>query len=121
MWVPSHIGIRGNEQADRSARDAISNEGSVVVSSSVHTDLKRYLKKLIQKQWQNDWEQKRTKLNEIKHSVKPWSRVPIGRRNQVILTRLRIGHTRLTHDYLIKGSEEPKCEVCQTKVTVKHV
>ena len=36
------------------------------------------------------------------------------------MTHLRIGHTRLTHDYLIKGTEEPKCEICQKKVTVKH-
>ena len=120
IWVPSHIGIRGNEQADRSARDAISNPNSILVTTSLHTDLKHYMKKLIQNQWQSEWEQKKTKLNEIKFSVKPWLSVPNGRRNQVILTRLRIGHTRLTHDYLIKGTEEPKCEICQKKVTVKH-
>ena len=59
IWVPSHIGIRGNEQANRSARDAISNPNSILVTTSLHTDLKHYMQKLIQNQWQSEWEQKK--------------------------------------------------------------
>ena len=63
---------------------------------------------------------KKTKLNEKNFQIKQWISVRNRRRNQVILTRPRIGQTRPTHDYLIKGTEEPKCEICQKKVSVKH-
>jgi len=28
------------------------------------------------------------------------------------LTRLRIGHTRLTHSYLLSGTDQPECSAC---------
>ncbi|XP_023238543.1 uncharacterized protein LOC111637301 [Centruroides sculpturatus] len=43
------------------------------------------------------------------------------RRSEVILTRLRIGHTRLTHQYLLKGDDEPVCQHCNCAVSVKHI
>ncbi len=35
--------------------------------------------------------------------------------------RCILGHTRLTHGYLLKGEEPPSCLICQTKMTVKHI
>ena len=32
-----------------------------------------------------------------------------SRREEVVLTRLRIGHTRLTHSYLLKQEDQPFC------------
>ena len=45
------------------------------------------------------------------------------RKMEVILTRLRIGHTRLTHGYLMKSpkDETPKCEHCKVNLSVKHI
>ena len=42
----------------------------------------------------------------------------------MILTRLRIGHTRLTHGFLLTSGDErqvPFCHTCRSTVTVKHV
>jgi len=39
----------------------------------------------------------------------------------VILYRLRIGHTHLTHSYLLSGDDQPECDVCQCPFTVKHI
>ena len=36
---------------------------------------------------------------------------------QVLLSRLRIGHTRLTHSFLLL----PECGTCQCLLTVKHI
>jgi len=36
---------------------------------------------------------------------------------QVLLSRLRIGHTRLTHSFLLL----PECGTCQCPLTVKHI
>ena len=37
-----------------------------------------------------------------------------------VLTRLRIGHTRLTHSYLLEREDQPLCISCNEPFTVKH-
>ena len=44
-----------------------------------------------------------------------------NRRDQVILTRCRIGHSRLTHGHLLKGELAPECIPCQCPRTLRHV
>ena len=38
----------------------------------------------------------------------------------MVLTRLRIGHTRLTHSYLLEREDQPLCIRCNEPFTVKH-
>lgn len=45
----------------------------------------------------------------------------LNRREQAVLTRLRIGHTKLTHSYLIAHEPPPLCNVCNQPLTVKHI
>ena len=33
---------------------------------------------------------------------------------------LHIGHTRLTHSFILKQEQQPQCASCQTPCTVKH-
>ena len=47
--------------------------------------------------------------------------VKLNRKEEVVLTRLHIGHTKLTHSYLLQGEEQPECIPCQTPLTVKHI
>ena len=42
-------------------------------------------------------------------------------RDSVLLIILRIGHTRLTHSYLLSGDDLPECGTCQCLLTVKHI
>ena len=42
------------------------------------------------------------------------------RREEVVLTRLHIGHTRLTHSYLLEREDQPLCISCNEPFTVKH-
>ncbi|KAG5866146.1 hypothetical protein JTB14_000933 [Gonioctena quinquepunctata] len=37
-----------------------------------------------------------------------------------MITRLRTGHTKYTHEHLLTGEEEKKCDMCQVPVSVKH-
>ena len=39
----------------------------------------------------------------------------------VLVNRLRIGHTRLTDWYLLKGENQPECQICHSPLTVKHI
>ena len=43
------------------------------------------------------------------------------RRDSVLLNRLRVGHTRLTHSFLLSGDDLPECGTCQCPLTVKHI
>ena len=38
----------------------------------------------------------------------------------MVLTRLRIGHTRPTHSYLLKREDQPFCISCKEPFTVKY-
>ena len=46
---------------------------------------------------------------------------PTSRRDQVVIHRCLIGHTRLTHVYLLMDEPAPICERCQCPQTVKHI
>ena len=49
------------------------------------------------------------------------SSIQKNRSEEVLLTRLRIGHTRLTHGYLMENSNPPICDTCQVRINVKHI
>ena len=42
------------------------------------------------------------------------------RREEVVLARLRLGHTKVTHSYLLQGEEHPQCVGCDAPFTVRH-
>ena len=43
------------------------------------------------------------------------------RREDIVLTRARIGHTHLTHAYLFAAEDPPHCISCNSLLTVKHI
>jgi len=59
------------------------------------------------------------------HSVKPllgYSNLSsVSRHDSVVLRRLSIGHTRLTHSYLLNQQDQPECSHCDCALTVAHV
>ena len=65
------------------------------------------------------------KLFEIKPQLGPPYLIRSSRKDQVVLNRVRIGHTRLTHGFLMENrySLRPRCHFCRTYyvLTIKHV
>ena len=74
-------------------------------------------------QW-NSLAREGRKLREIKKDViKYWtSSHDKSRRIETVLARLRLGHTNITHVYLMQGqTEPPECDRCRVTITVKHL
>ena len=43
------------------------------------------------------------------------------RKDEVVLCHARIGHTHLTHSYILRKDPPPQCEHCQCILTVRHI
>ena len=73
-------------------------------------------------QWQSSWSlETENKLHAIEPTVNKTNSYRLPRRDEIIIHRLRIGHTFLTHGYLLKRDSPPQCSACLTQVTVEHV
>ena len=79
--------------------------------------------KLIFDEWQEVWNCcTGNKLHAIRPTVGYYKqKTCLSRSDSVLLNRLRIGHTRLTHSFLLSGDELPECGTCQCPLTVKHI
>ena len=43
------------------------------------------------------------------------------RKENTVLNRLRIGHSYLTHFFILRKEEAPVCIACNAVITVKHI
>ena len=50
----------------------------------------------------------------------PRRTIGLCRKNESLITRLRIGHTPLTHVHLLRGEPPPVCD-CGEEMTVEHI
>ena len=115
-WIPSCIGIHENTVVHQVAKNAL--DDPVSNCSIRYTDFKPFIVKNAGKTvW---YQQIYNKLHGIHFLV---GRTPYGlnRKEQVVLTICRIGHSRLTHRYLLNNEELPECIPCNSNYSLKHV
>ena len=120
-WLPSHVGIIGNETADRRAKESLKLDISAF--KIPFDNFKPSINKYILSKWQTSWDA--DVFNKL-HAIKPIIKNDLSvfrnlRREEVVLARIRIGHTRLTHSYLLNREEQPFCIGCNQFQTVKHI
>ena len=120
-WIPGHVGIAGNERADAAAKAALQLAISDI--RLPHTDYKRMVNSYFTNIWQTQWNNIAfNKLQPIKDTVGETKLPGISkRRDEVVLHRARIGHTHLTHCFLLKAEEQPQCDSCQCGLSVEHI
>ncbi|GBN26644.1 hypothetical protein AVEN_33393-1 [Araneus ventricosus] len=116
-WVPSHVGISGNEVADIAAENA----SAVLDNSTPLKDFKHYINLALHSRWENHWtSQSMNKLRSIKPVVESWPTLN-NRKADTIVTRLRVGHIRYTHRHLLMGEQAPMCTQCNCILSVLHI
>ena len=120
-WVPSHIGIQGNELADAAAKTALGKDIEEVYIPQ--SDLRAVTGRYIQELWQEKWDKcSDSKLYEIKPNLSEHVFVSkLCRKQQVVLTRLRLGHTYITHSHLMKRESVQQCDACKCPITTRHI
>ena len=87
------------------------------------TGIYPHITKLIFDEWQEVWDCcAGNKLHAIRPTVGYYKqKTGLSRRDTVLLNRLRIGHTRLTHSYLLSGDDLPSCpDVPLRNYTLTH-
>lgn len=128
QWIPSHIGLKGNEEADRLARYACTRGDEVFVRPDFSEILPKF-KAVIYNKWKEYFEV-RSKEKGIWYKTIvceppriPWfSDGKLGRMLIKIAFRLRSGHVPLNKfAYLMKKSLSPNCEACQKPEDLYHI
>ena len=107
------------------AKEATSLD-NMLIKRIPHSDMKRPIRSYILGKWQERWSSQllvnNKKYKKIREFVSPWlSSFNGNRKVEVILTRLRIGHTHLTHKYILEGNSAPVCVHCDGLLSVEHI
>ena len=120
IWIPGHVGISGNEKADRAAKSALTLP--IINLSLPSSDYKPSVVSFMRNKWQSSWD---TAIHNKLHSIKPTiGKFPLPvlpREDEVAICRIRLGHTKLTHSYLLERDQAPFCVGCDEPLTIEHI
>jgi len=131
IWIPSHLGIPGNEIADHAAKaitSSFSDCSPIPKQPLVPLSVSKALcRQQILERWQRRWLSEFgshlgiDSLSRLRVTVQRWRVVPLGSRAaQTCLARLRIGHCKLSaHRARFDSSVSHLCD-CGHIETVSH-
>lgn len=124
VWVPGHTDTKGNEVADKAAKEATTHTNIDFNCGFEHTETREIINDYVLKKWQVVWETdvrgsfyKQIETN-VSFKVKFKNK---NRKIEVIGTRLRLGKCRLNY-YLNKINCHPTglCDSCRVNETIQH-
>ncbi len=121
---PAHVGLEGNEDVDILAKQSLKSQTIDREIPLSRAEGKALIKKHVGKVWQEYWDIQDTgrHLYNIQTQVGLGRRMGRSRREEAIITRLRIGHTGLNDTlHRIGRHTDGKCGHCGEKESVRHV
>lgn len=127
-WCPSHVGIAGNEAADKEAKLACRSPLQTFAPSS-YIDALRIVKASVRFECLDKLKASHSFFSTNAEEYSKWSRAKIpsniggsDRRMWVQITRLQLGHFLAVKQYLFTGHPQPCCRRCAgEKLTAWHI
>uniref|UniRef100_A0A8C2KZI6 Uncharacterized protein n=1 Tax=Cyprinus carpio TaxID=7962 RepID=A0A8C2KZI6_CYPCA len=123
IWVPAHIGVQGNEEADEMARSAVNKSEVELEVMFGRVECKSIIQERTMKLWQKEWNEgyKGRHYYSVQPTVGRNLNTTLERKESVILTRLRLGHCALNFGLARVGKHpDGRCR-CGQEETVNHV
>jgi hypothetical protein len=121
MWVPSPVGIKGNETADKAAKKALNQE----VDNTYKVMKADWTKWVKRKSWQvrqDEWKSSLNLMATVKPNIRRYSSTEgLPRRQQAVVSRLRMGYTNITHAHRLSDDPKSYCNECEQDLTVWHL
>ena len=123
QWIPSHVGVDGNEEADKIAKSAHENHQTTLAALDV-SDAKVLVRRAQHARWQliYDREKQNLHIGPIKPTIQkwPWSNSK-KRQAETAMVRMRLGHVGLNkHLHRFNIADSPLCTTCREPETVTH-
>ena len=122
-WVPRLCGIEGNEIVDQLAKETLDHD--IDPLATVHyADLKPVVNSYIQQEVQIKWGVSihGRNLYLLKPTLGPPKKFKhLTRAEEVVITRLRIGHTKASKSHILSRGPPTACQHCGQTLTIEHM
>ncbi|CAK1599200.1 unnamed protein product [Parnassius mnemosyne] len=128
QWVPSHIGLKGNEEADLLAKAAITH-GIELNILPIYTEILTKFKNLCYDKFREYFDERSREKGIWYKTIQsqplriPWyNNIKMNRNHIIVIHRLRSGHyPNKKFVFLMKKADSPNCDICHIVEDVQHM
>lgn len=121
MWVPGHAEIHGNEAADAAASNA-RMQPLYTFPTAEKWDISKKIMWHLLRAKSIEWESHNHFYRNFNpNGLKPIYPPACTRQQSAYFVRLRMGHTKITHEHLLNGKPPPACQHCNQTTSVNHI